>query len=167
VRGNRATKKRYFYIKAVLTRSSLTIIVISRTSHRINLHPESEDTRWFIPEEMPSGWSSSRPAEAISFAPAGKSKQIVIKTLGGKEMREYDDEVTSAIISPKKQSKLIEYRTVRTKEKSSDFNINDSLVEFEICLKRYAMDEGSYGVCEKNASLRHLARLPTSQSWKS
>jgi hypothetical protein len=111
VRRKRATKKRYFYTKAVLTLSSLTIIVISRTSHRINLHLESEDTRWFIPEEMPSGWSSSRPAEAISFPPAGKSKEIVIKTLGGKEMREYDDEVTSAIISLKTQSKLIEYRT--------------------------------------------------------
>jgi hypothetical protein len=93
VRRKRATKKRYFYTKAVLTRSSLTIIVISRTSHRINMHPESEDTRWFIPEEMLSGWSSPRPAEAISFALAGKSKEIVIKTPGGKEMREYDDEV--------------------------------------------------------------------------
>jgi hypothetical protein len=152
-----------FIYKAVLTPPSLTIIVISRTSHRINLHPESEDTRWFIPEEMPSGWSSSRPAEAISFAPAGRSKEIVIKTPGSKEMREYDDEVTSAIISPKIQSKLIEYRT---KERSSEFNINESLVEFEIWLE-VCHGRGTFGVGEKNASLRHLARLPTSQSWKS
>jgi hypothetical protein len=54
---------------------------------------------------MSSGWSSSPPAEEISSGQASKSKEIGSKTTSGKEIREYDDEVASAMMSAKKPSK--------------------------------------------------------------
>jgi hypothetical protein len=70
--------------------------------------------RWLSPEEISSGWCLSPPAEEVSSGSAGISKEIEKKTTGGKEIREYDDEVDSGkCYNERKETKqsVIEYHT--------------------------------------------------------